>query len=121
MSIFHDILVLALNETSTVSLLIDTGSSNTWVGAQILENPYVPSSSSHLTGLVVSSTNRILSVELTYFALDYSRSRMGAVFSPDLSTQTRFRWETAYRSISSLSALLLLQLDSGVSMESSGD
>ncbi len=34
---------------STVSLLIDTGSSNTWVGSRPLQNPFLPSLGS--TGL----------------------------------------------------------------------
>lgn len=40
---------------TTYSLLIDTGSSNTWVGARALK-PYIPTSSTRLTGDLVSVT-----------------------------------------------------------------
>ncbi|KAJ8474583.1 hypothetical protein ONZ51_g7130 [Trametes cubensis] len=38
------------------TLLIDTGSSNTWVGAQTLSNPFVPSSSTGITGNLMEVT-----------------------------------------------------------------
>ena len=36
-----------------VTLLIDTGSSNTWFGAQLLTNPFIPTTSAATGNLVV--------------------------------------------------------------------
>nr|VWP02631.1 Plp [Ganoderma boninense] len=40
------------NPPTNFTLLIDTGSSNTWVGAQLLTNPFVPTSSAETGNLV---------------------------------------------------------------------
>ncbi|KAH9934559.1 family A1 protease [Epithele typhae] len=44
--------------TTVITLLIDTGSSNTWVGAQ-LNNPFVGSGTTKSTGQLVASMSRI--------------------------------------------------------------
>ncbi|KAI0323487.1 acid protease [Cubamyces sp. BRFM 1775] len=50
------------------TLIIDTGSSNTWVGAQLLSNPFVPSSTIGITGNLLTVTygsNFMLGLEYT--------------------------------------------------------
>lgn len=68
----------SLTFTCTDNLIVDTGSSNTWVGAS---TPYTPTSTSTDTGEPVVSLTDFLSIGKVTFTFSHRRSRTVPVLS----------------------------------------